>query len=151
MLRVPVKLIGTLASTNHRYIARNFFPTARAVIALRGHMTYILFPPRETLRFSGNKMNCFQVKVTFTPKGERELVPRDQVSHELSLAVYYFYTKISSFTQRNCSGQFLCGYFLFWEILNLNLTFAVGRWRDSQSLWWDSLIKIDSVMFKTAV
>ena len=80
MLRVPVKLIGTLASTNHCYIARNFFPTARALIALRGHMTYILFPPRETLRFSGNKMNCYLVKVTFTPKGERELVPRDQVS-----------------------------------------------------------------------
>ena len=37
----------------------------------------------------------------------------------------------ASFIHKNCSEQFLSSYFLFWAILNLNLTFAVCRERDS--------------------
>ena len=33
----------------------------------------------------------------------------------------------ASFIHKNCSGQFLFSYFLFWEILNLNPTLAVRR------------------------
>ena len=53
---------------------------------------------------------------------------------ELSLTVYYFYKNKqfhTRFIQRNCSGQLLSAYFLFWEILNFNLTFVVCRKRDS--------------------
>ena len=53
----------------------------------------------------------------------------------LPFTVHYFYTQISSFTQyfihMNCFEQFLSVYFLFWEILNLNLTFAVCRIREA--------------------
>ena len=45
-----------------------------------------------------------------------------------SFTVHYFYTWISSFTQfcihKNRFEPFLSAHFLFWEILNLNLTFA---------------------------
>ena len=77
----------------------------------------------------------FQLKFTFTPNGKREFVPRDQVF--FVLVVYclllllknkYFH---ASFIHKNCSGQFLFSYFLFWEILNLNPTLAVCRKRES--------------------
>ena len=49
----------------------------------------------------------------------------------LSFTVHYFYTKISSFTHffihKNCFEPFLTAHFLFLEIFNLNLTFAVCR------------------------
>ena len=32
----------------------------------------------------------------------------------------------ASFLHKNCCGQFLSAYFSFWEILNLNPTFAVN-------------------------
>ena len=74
-------------------------------------------------------------RVTFTPNGKRELVPRDHVfpwivAYCLLLLHKnkYFHAR---FIQRNCSGQFLWAYFLFWEILNFNLTFVVCRKRDS--------------------
>ena len=45
--------------------------------------------------------------------------------------VFFFYTWISGFTQffihKNCFELFLSAHFLLWEILNLNLTFAVCR------------------------
>ena len=69
------------------------------------------------------------------PNGKREFVPRDQVF--LLIVVYcllvlqknkYFRT---IFVHKSCSEKFLSAYFLFWEILNLNLTFAVCRQRES--------------------
>ena len=36
----------------------------------------------------------------------------------------------ASFIPKNCSGQFLSAYFLFWENLKLNLTFAACRKRE---------------------
>ena len=48
------------------------------------------------------------------------------------------YTQISSFTQffihKNCFELFLSAHFLFWEILSLNLTFAVCRVREASTL-----------------
>ena len=41
-----------------------------------------------------------------------------------------------SFVYNNCFGLFLAARFLFWEILNLNLTFAVCRKRYSKSLFY---------------
>ena len=67
-------------------------------------------------------------RVTFTPEGNEKFVPRDQVS--LSIFVYCLLLLhknkwfIISFIHKNCSGQFLSVYFLCWEILNLNLTYA---------------------------
>ena len=59
-----------------------------------------------------------------------EFVPRDQVS---PLIVVYCLLPLlknksfqAGFIPKNCSGQFLSAYFLFREILNLNLTFAVN-------------------------
>ena len=47
----------------------------------------------------------------------------------LLFTVYYFYTYISSFKQffihKNCFELFLTAHFLFWEIRNLNLIYAV--------------------------
>ena len=63
-----------------------------------------------------------RLRFTFTPNGKREFVPRDQVF--FLIVVYclllllknkYFH---ASFIHKNCSGQFLFSYFLFWEILN---------------------------------
>ena len=49
--------------------------------------------------------------------------------HYLSFIVHYFYAWISAFTQffihKNCFELFFPAHFLLWEILNLNLTFAV--------------------------
>ena len=65
--------------------------------------------------------------------GKREFVPRDQF---FPLIVAYCLLLLlknkefhASFIQKdkNCSGQFLTAYFLFWEFLNLNLTFVVYR------------------------
>ena len=67
----------------------------------------------------------------FTPNGKREFVPRDQVF--LLLVVYCLLLLLKNkffharFIHKNCSGQFLFSYFLFWEILNLNPTLAVCR------------------------
>ena len=73
-------------------------------------------------------------RVTFKPKSKRQFVPRDQ---DFSLIVVYCLLLLlknkqfhASFTHKNCSEQFLSAYFLFWEILYLNLTFAVCRKRD---------------------
>ena len=76
-----------------------------------------------------------RLRFTFTSNGKREFVPRDQVF--FLIVVYclllllknkYFH---ASFIHKNCSGQFLFSYFLFWEILNLNPTLAVCRKRES--------------------
>ena len=76
-----------------------------------------------------------RLRFTFTPNGKREFVPRDQVF--FLIVVYclllllknkYFH---ANFIHKNCSGQFLFSYFLFWEILNLNPTLAVCRKRES--------------------
>ena len=55
------------------------------------------------------------------PNGKREFVPPDQVFPQLSFTV----VSRLSFIHKNCSGQFLSAYVLFWEILSLNLIFAV--------------------------
>ena len=55
--------------------------------------------------------------------------------HYVSFTVHYFYTQISSFKQlfihKNCFELFLSAHFLFCEILNLNLTFAICRIREA--------------------
>ena len=38
-----------------------------------------------------------RLRCTFTPNGKREFVQRDQIFPLLSLTVYYFYSKVSSF------------------------------------------------------
>ena len=73
---------------------------------------------------------------TFTSNGKRELVTREQVS---SLLVVYcslfFHILISSFTQffihENSFELFLSAHILFFEIIYLNLTFAVCRTREA--------------------
>ena len=55
----------------------------------------------------------------------------------LSLTVLCLYKKFSVslyFIYKNCFGMFLSAYFLFLEILNFNLLFAVCRNLDSKSL-----------------
>ena len=76
-----------------------------------------------------------RLRSTFMPNGKREFVPRDQV---FPLIVVYCLLLLhknklfhASFIHKNCSVPFLSAYFLFWEILNLNVTFAVCRKRDS--------------------
>ena len=73
-------------------------------------------------------------EVTLTPShvlmaNRREFSPRGQVFPCHLLII--FSTQISCFTQffihKNCFELFLSAHFLFWEILNLNLTFAVCR------------------------
>ena len=72
----------------------------------------------------------YVLRFTFTPNGKHEFVPRDQVFPLivvncllLQLKNKQFHT---SFINKNyCSGQFLSAYFLFLEILNLNLTLNV--------------------------
>ena len=67
-----------------------------------------------------------RLRFTLTPNGKREFVQRDQVFPFLSLTVYYFYSKVSSFAPvLYITIVFLSAYFLFWEILYLNLTFPV--------------------------
>ena len=67
--------------------------------------------------------------------GKREFVPRDQVFP--FIVVYCLLLPLknkkfqASFIHKDCSGLFLSAYFLFWEILNLNLTSAVWRKRES--------------------
>ena len=79
--------------------------------------------------FPGLRERIERLKFTFTPNRKREFVARDQVFPYFPFTVYYFYTKISSFipvlSLRIFLDCFLSAYFLFWEILNLNLTFTV--------------------------
>ena len=81
--------------------------------------------------------------VTFTANGNHESVSRDQV---FSWIVLYCSLLQSTskwvkklhvrFVYNNYFGLFLTARFLFWEILNLNLTFAVCRKRHSKSLFY---------------
>ena len=72
------------------------------------------------------KMSIESLRLTFTPNVN--LYHVTEFPPLLSFTVYYFHSKISyaSFIHKNCSGQLLSAYFLFWQILNLNLTFAVN-------------------------
>ena len=85
----------------------------RADLQSRSHNDHIL----ERLRF------------TFTPNGRREFVTRDQAFPLFSVYSLLLLHKnkkfYASFNHRNRSGLFLSPYFLFWEILNFSLTFAV--------------------------
>ena len=71
-----------------------------------------------------------RLSFTFTSNGKREFVPRDQVSPlilvlfcSLLPRINFFYTQF--LILRNCFEPCLSAHFLFWKILNLNLTFAV--------------------------
>ena len=57
-----------------------------------------------------NKLLLERFRVTFTPNGKREFVPRDQV-FPLIIVVYCSFHL--SFIHKNCSGQFLSGYVLY--------------------------------------
>ena len=68
-------------------------------------------------------MNIREIK-----RRRREFLPLDQV---LPLFSVYFLLLLhknkqfyANFNHRNRSGLFLSAYFLFWEILNMSLTFA---------------------------
>ena len=70
-----------------------------------------------------------------TTNDKHEFEPCDQVfplvfvyGLLLLLKNKYFHAR---FIVKNCSGQLLSPYFLFWEILNLNVTFAICRKRNS--------------------
>ena len=80
---------------------------------------------------------------TFMSNGEREFVPRDQVSLYLSFPVHYFYTKISSFKQffihKNCFELFYPLFFYF-ILRNSQLESAVCRNNITWSL--NSLFRI---------
>ena len=83
------------------------------------------------LPFAVNVTLIERLRFTFPPNGKREVVPRDQV---FPLIVVYCFLLLhrnkwfhASFIHKKCCGQFVSAYFLFWEILNLNLTFAVCR------------------------
>ena len=90
--------------------------------------------PGSTVTTVQNK-RIERVKFTCTPNGKPEFVPRDQVFPLVVVYCLLLLLKIkffhASFIHKNCSGQLLSTYFLFWRILNLNLTFAVCRERDS--------------------
>ena len=72
----------------------------------------------------------FQIVSNFTRLTACEIMYNN---FEISLVV--FMPNITSnraiTNTNNCSGQFLSAYLLFWKIINLNLTFAVYRKRDS--------------------
>ena len=76
-----------------------------------------------------------RLRFTFMPNGKREFVPRDQVFPLIFVCCLlllhknkYFH---ASFIHENYSELLLSAYFLFWETVNLNLTFAVCCKRDS--------------------
>ena len=97
---------------------------------------YLAYDNEAEERFwSEKERKCRDLRVKFTLNSKREFVPRDK---DFSLIVVYCLLLLlenkqlpASFTHKNGSEQFLSVYFLFWDILNLNLTFAVGRKRDS--------------------
>ena len=60
-----------------------------------------------------------RLRFTFTPNGKREFVERDQVFPLIVVNCLLLLLK------KWVSGQLLSAYFLFWEILYLNLTFPV--------------------------
>ena len=78
----------------------------------------------------GCPLTIERVSFTFTSKGKREFVPRDQVSPSLAVLCPLFSSFTQFFIRKNCFELFLSIHFLFWEILNLNLTFAVCRIRE---------------------
>ena len=71
----------------------------------------------------------------FPPNGKRESVPCDQIFPFIVVYCSLILLKNEyfqgSFIHKNCSGQFFSAYLLFWEILNLKLTFAICCKRDS--------------------
>ena len=69
------------------------------------------------------------LRVMFTQNGKREFVPRDQVL--LLIVVYCLLLLLTPVLSKRIVGLFLSAYFLFWEILSLNLTFVVCRKHDS--------------------
>ena len=58
----------------------------------------------------------------------------------LPLTFLYFYKKLLVsfffFIHKNCFGLSSSTYYLFWEVVNLNLRFGVCRNRDSKSLYY---------------
>ena len=89
----------------------------------------------QRLEVRGKLGSKERLRFTFTPNGKREFVPRDQV---FPLIVVYCLLVLQKnkyfhaiFIHKSCSGQFFSAYFLFWEILNLNVTFAVCRKRET--------------------
>ena len=78
----------------------------------------------------GCPLTIERVSFTFTSNGKREFVPRDQVSPLLAVLCPLFSSFTQFFIRKNYFELFLSVHFLFWEILNLNLTFAVCRIRE---------------------
>ena len=76
-----------------------------------------------------------RLRFTFMPNGKREFVPRDQVFPLIFVCCLLLLQKNkyfhASFIHENYSELLLSAYFLFWETVNLNLTFAVCCKRDS--------------------
>ena len=106
----------------------------RSLNSERHKIFWILLKKSLSAIFPKILMWGWRQEVTLTPShvlmaNRREFSPRGQVFPCHLLII--FSTQISCFTQffihKNCFELFLSAHFLFWEILNLNLTFAVCR------------------------
>ena len=61
-----------------------------------------------------------RLSIKFTANGKRQFIPREQVSPLLVISSF-----MRLFILKNCFELGLTAHFLFWEILNLNLLFAI--------------------------
>ena len=79
-------------------------------------------------------------RVTFTANGKREFVPGDHVLPTYRLLLFNITTRKSVDSRQFYpwelfrAAHVFTPHFLLWEFLNVNLTFAVYRTRDSKSL-----------------
>ena len=76
-----------------------------------------------------------RLSITFPLKSGRNFIPRGQVSPLFVVYVLFIIcshklvVSTNFFVHKNCFELFLSDHFLFFEILNLNLTFDVCRIR----------------------
>ena len=103
--------------------------------------------PKSVIRnFPAKWMTLERWSITFTSKGKREFVPRDQVSPLLVVTIYFSTHKLvvsRNFFRKNCFEHFLSANLLFWEILNLNLTLAVYVKPNFLLCYWKKNAKTD--------
>ena len=71
----------------------------------------------------------YEFLLTFMPNAKREFVPRDQVFP--LIVVYCVLLLLEKQFHASFIHKIMDYYFLFWDILNLNLTFAVCHKRHS--------------------
>ena len=79
----------------------------------------------------GSQLVIREIKNPFTPYSKCEFAAGDQVFPLIFIYCLLLLPENKLFQasfihKNNCSAQFLSAYFLLWEILNLNLTFAIN-------------------------